>query len=153
MSEKISPLAPETTTAVAPIAGVRLGAIEAGIRYAGRKDLMAIVFDKPAQIAGVFTTSKCPSAPVDFCRANLGGGRARADDRPGRRGLRRRLHLALLGAIPRNTEGAMVDRITERSARADVGKRVPTTRRFIPTDQHLRRCIEEHELKPVDLIS
>ncbi len=77
MSEKISPLAPETTTAVAPIAGVRLGAIEAGIRYAGRKDLMAIVFDKPAQIAGVFTTSKCSSAPVDWCRKRLKGGKAR----------------------------------------------------------------------------
>ena len=30
--------------------------------------------------------------------------------------VRRRLHLALLGAIPRNTEGAMADRITERSS-------------------------------------
>ena len=39
---------------------------------------MLMVFDKPAAVAGVFTTSKCPSAPVDFCRANLGGGRARA---------------------------------------------------------------------------
>ncbi|WP_304438604.1 GNVR domain-containing protein, partial [Erythrobacter sp. HI0077] len=30
--------------------------------------------------------------------------------------VRRRLHLALLGAIPRNTEGKMVDRIIERSS-------------------------------------
>jgi len=36
------------------------------------------VFDKPAAVAGVFTTSKCPSAPVDWCRDKLKGGKARA---------------------------------------------------------------------------
>ena len=29
------------------------------------------------RVAGVFTRSKCPSAPVDWCRAQLKGGRAR----------------------------------------------------------------------------
>src|SRR5690606_10322704 len=29
-------------------------------------------------VAGVFTRSRCPSAPVEFCRANLAGGQARA---------------------------------------------------------------------------
>jgi glutamate N-acetyltransferase/amino-acid N-acetyltransferase len=37
-----------------------------------------MVFDQPASVAGVFTRSKCPSAPVDFCRANLPAGKARA---------------------------------------------------------------------------
>ena len=32
----------------------------------------------PVATAGVFTQSLCPSAPVEFCRANLPGGRARA---------------------------------------------------------------------------
>ena len=77
MSEKVSPLAPREITDAPPMAGVRLGAIEAGIRYKGRKDLMAIVFDKPAQVAGVFTRSKCPSAPVEWCRKRLKGGKAR----------------------------------------------------------------------------
>jgi len=36
------------------------------------------LFDRPAAVAGVFTRSKCPSAPVDWCRAHLKGGRARA---------------------------------------------------------------------------
>ena len=31
-----------------------------------------------SQAAGVFTKSRCPSAPVDWCRANLKKGRARA---------------------------------------------------------------------------
>jgi glutamate N-acetyltransferase/amino-acid N-acetyltransferase len=36
------------------------------------------VMDKGTQAAGVFTRSKCPSAPVDWCRAKVKGGKARA---------------------------------------------------------------------------
>ena len=50
----------------------------AGIKYRDRTDVLMMVFDRPAAVAGVFTRSKCPSAPVDFCRANLPGGVARA---------------------------------------------------------------------------
>ncbi len=39
---------------------------------------MMALFDRPAAVAGVFTRSKCPSAPVDWCRAHLKGGQARA---------------------------------------------------------------------------
>ena len=35
-------------------------------------------FDAGTAVAGVLTRSLCPSAPVDFCRANLPGGKARA---------------------------------------------------------------------------
>ncbi|WP_412050208.1 bifunctional glutamate N-acetyltransferase/amino-acid acetyltransferase ArgJ [Hoeflea sp. Naph1] len=78
MSGDISPLAPKTYAALPPIRGARIETAAAGIKYAGRTDVMLMVFDRPAAVAGVFTTSKCPSAPVDFCRANLGGGQARA---------------------------------------------------------------------------
>jgi glutamate N-acetyltransferase / amino-acid N-acetyltransferase len=74
----LSPLAPKTYPVLPPIAGVRFAAIEAGVRYSGRTDVMMAVFDQPAAVAGVFTRSKCPSAPVDWCRAHLEGGRARA---------------------------------------------------------------------------
>jgi len=60
------------------IAGVRLGAAEAGIRYRGRTDLVMAEFDAGTSVAGVFTRSKCPGAPVDWCRAALSGGVARA---------------------------------------------------------------------------
>lgn len=50
----------------------------AGIKYKGRTDVLMMVFDEPAAVAGVFTKSRCPSAPVDFCRANLPAGVARA---------------------------------------------------------------------------
>jgi glutamate N-acetyltransferase/amino-acid N-acetyltransferase len=74
----LSPLAPKTYPALPPIAGVRFATIAAGVRYSGRTDVMMALFDKPASVAGVFTRSKCPSAPVDWCREHLNGGKARA---------------------------------------------------------------------------
>ena len=78
MSTAISPLAPKTVPAMPAIAGVRLATAAAGIRYQGRTDVMLAVFDEGASVAGVFTRSKCPSAPVEWCRARIKGGRARA---------------------------------------------------------------------------
>jgi len=74
----VSPLAPKLIKDLPPMAGVRLGAIEAGVRYAGRTDLMCMVFAPHTQAAGVFTTSKTASAPVQWCRDMLKqGGEAR----------------------------------------------------------------------------
>jgi glutamate N-acetyltransferase/amino-acid N-acetyltransferase len=74
----ISPLAPKKVPALPPIAGVRFAVAAAGVRYQGRTDVMLALFDKPAEVAGVFTRSRCTSAPVDWCRASLRHGRARA---------------------------------------------------------------------------
>jgi glutamate N-acetyltransferase/amino-acid N-acetyltransferase len=60
------------------VAGVRLATAAAGIRYAGRTDVLLALFDPGTTVAGVLTRSKCPSAPVDWCRAHLKGGKARA---------------------------------------------------------------------------
>ena len=68
---KISPLAPKNPPKLAPIKGVRMATCEAGIKYAGRKDLLLMVFVEPSAVAGVFTKSKCSSAPVDWCRSAL----------------------------------------------------------------------------------
>lgn len=78
MSSSISPLAPKKYAKLGPIAGVRLETAQAGIKYKNRTDVFLMVFDKPAQVAGVFTRSKCPSAPVDHCRKSLVSGIARA---------------------------------------------------------------------------
>ncbi len=77
MSTAISPLAPKKYAKMPSIDGVGIATAEAGIKYKNRTDLLAIVLDKGTEVAGVFTRSKCPSAPVDFCRANLPGGKAR----------------------------------------------------------------------------
>jgi glutamate N-acetyltransferase/amino-acid N-acetyltransferase len=60
------------------IAGVRIATAAAGIRDAGRTDVVLAVFDTGTTVAGGFTRSKCPSAPVEWCRAILKGGKARA---------------------------------------------------------------------------
>src|SRR5271170_1840829 len=78
MSTPISPLAPKTTPDMPPIAGVRLATAAAGIRHRDRTDVMLAVFDEGTSVAGVFTRSKCPSAPVEWCRARIKGVRARA---------------------------------------------------------------------------
>src|SRR6187401_2728694 len=78
MSTAVSPLAPTAVPDMPAIAGVRLATAAAGIRYKGRTDVLLAVMDKGTTVAGVFTKSKCPSAPVEWCRAKLGNGTARA---------------------------------------------------------------------------
>ena len=50
---------------------MRLGAGAAGIKYEGRDDVLMAVMAPGTTVAGVFTTSKTASAPVDWCRAAL----------------------------------------------------------------------------------
>jgi len=73
-----SPLAPVAFPRLPEIAGVRLGVAESGARYRGRPDLLVAVLDPGTAIAGCFTISKTRSAPVDWDKANLARGRARA---------------------------------------------------------------------------
>ncbi len=74
----VSPLAPEAFPEMPPVAGVQLATFEAGLRYQNRADLMLAFFDEGTTVAGVFTKSLCPSAPVDWSRSILGSGTARA---------------------------------------------------------------------------
>lgn len=53
------------------IPGVRLGAVAAGIRYKGRRDLMIASFSSGTTVAGVFTQSKTASAPVEWCKKSI----------------------------------------------------------------------------------
>jgi glutamate N-acetyltransferase/amino-acid N-acetyltransferase len=78
MATTVSPLAPARFPDMPPVAGVRLATAAAGIRYAGRTDVLLTLLDPGTTVAGVFTRSKCPSAPVDWCRARLKSGKARA---------------------------------------------------------------------------
>lgn len=65
--------APDTKT-LFPIAGVRIGVTEAGVRKAGRKDLTVVLMDAGASVAGVFTSNRFCAAPVQICRQNLASG-------------------------------------------------------------------------------
>jgi glutamate N-acetyltransferase/amino-acid N-acetyltransferase len=74
----ISPLAPKSYPDMPAIEGVRFATGAAGIRYNDRTDVLLVLMKEGTQAAGVFTKSKCPSAPVDWCRAKLKKGGARA---------------------------------------------------------------------------
>src|SRR5207248_9294495 len=67
----LSPLAPAGFPELKPIAGVRLAAYAAGVRYTGRNDVMLAELAPGTTIAGVLTQSTTPGAPVDWCRACL----------------------------------------------------------------------------------
>jgi len=57
-----------------PIAGVRLGVTEAGIKKSDRKDLTVILLEPGACVAGVFTKNRFCAAPVQLCRSHLASG-------------------------------------------------------------------------------
>ncbi len=61
-----------------PVAGVRIGVAEAGIRKANRKDLTVVLIDQGASVSGVFTLNRFCAAPVQVCREHLQRGDIRA---------------------------------------------------------------------------
>ena len=70
----ISPLAPKGGFPDLPeIDGAEFAAVEAGVRYSGRKDIMLAKLAPGTAIAGVFTRSATRAAPVLDCEAKLGG--------------------------------------------------------------------------------
>jgi glutamate N-acetyltransferase/amino-acid N-acetyltransferase len=75
---KVSPLAPKSFAHLPPLAGVRLATGEAGIKYRSRTDVLLAMLAPGTEVAGVFTRSKTASAPVEWCRAGLKRGQARA---------------------------------------------------------------------------
>jgi glutamate N-acetyltransferase/amino-acid N-acetyltransferase len=78
MSGSISPLAPTHVPQLPPIEGVTLATAAAGIKYPNRTDVLLALLAPGTTSAGVLTRSKCPSAPVDWCREKLKSGKARA---------------------------------------------------------------------------
>ena len=75
---KRSPLAPKRFPDLPEVPGVRLAAGRAGIRYKGRNDLLLVELAPRSTIAGALTRSLTAAAPVEWCRAALKHGRARA---------------------------------------------------------------------------
>jgi glutamate N-acetyltransferase / amino-acid N-acetyltransferase len=71
-------LAAPTEGDLHPVAGVRLGITEAGVRKANRKDLTVLLLDEGASVAGVFTQNRFCAAPVQVCREHLAGQDIRA---------------------------------------------------------------------------
>jgi len=58
-----------------PVAGVRLGTAEAGIRKKDRRDLTLLALDAGCTVSGVFTQNRFCAAPVQLCRDHLASGK------------------------------------------------------------------------------
>jgi glutamate N-acetyltransferase/amino-acid N-acetyltransferase len=78
MPLKTSPLAPLNFPQLPAVPGVVISTAQAGVRYANRTDVLLMQFAEGTTVAGVYTRSKCPSAPVDWCREAMAYGGARA---------------------------------------------------------------------------
>jgi glutamate N-acetyltransferase/amino-acid N-acetyltransferase len=63
----VSPLAPPAFAALPVIDGARFSAVEAGVRYANRKDVMLVELCAGSVVAGSFTRSTTRAAPVLWC--------------------------------------------------------------------------------------
>jgi glutamate N-acetyltransferase/amino-acid N-acetyltransferase len=74
----VSPLAPAAQPVLPKIAGVRLAGTAIGLKKNGGRDLMLVELAPGTTIAGALTRSLCPSAPIEWCRKALKGGKARA---------------------------------------------------------------------------
>ena len=67
----VSPLAPATFPALPVIGGVEFSAVQAGVRYKGRTDVMLVRLAPGTAIAGAFTRSSTRAACVLDCQAKL----------------------------------------------------------------------------------
>lgn len=73
-----SPLAPASFPTLPAIPGVTLRVARARYKQWDRCDLTFVTLDEGTGVAGVTTTSKCPSPEVEWCRDALPLGKARA---------------------------------------------------------------------------
>ncbi|MEE3322217.1 MAG: bifunctional glutamate N-acetyltransferase/amino-acid acetyltransferase ArgJ [Pseudomonadota bacterium] len=60
-----------TQTEWLPVPGIRLAAVEAGIKKANRKDLVILELADEARVSGVFTLNRFCAAPVQVAKARL----------------------------------------------------------------------------------
>ncbi len=56
---------------IQPVAGIRIGAVDAGIRKSSGEDLAVFEISSDSTIAGVFTTNKARAAPVEVALDHL----------------------------------------------------------------------------------
>ncbi len=70
-AKPVSPLAPASFPALPQIAGVEFSAVEAGIKYKNRKDVMLVRLAPGTAMAGAFTRSSTRSACVRDCQTKL----------------------------------------------------------------------------------
>lgn len=74
----VSPLAPASLPEMPPLDGVTIASAAWSNHYQGRPNLLLMRFDKGTTVAGRFTRSQMPGAPIDWCRKQMAKGKAQA---------------------------------------------------------------------------
>ena len=132
---KISPLAPASFPKLPIISGVTFATAAAGIKYAGRTDVMLASIAAGSTVAGVFTRSATSAACVLDCQSKIGGDMSQ--------GAAILVNSGNANAFTGTAGQASVDRICAAVA---VGLGVPTSAVFTSSTGVIGEVLPDHKI-------
>ena len=132
---KISPLAPASFPKLPIISGVTFATAAAGIKYAGRTDVMLASIAAGSTVAGVFTRSATSAACVLDCQSKMGGDMSH--------GAAILVNSGNANAFTGNAGQASVDRICAAVA---IGLGVPASAVFTSSTGVIGEVLPDHKI-------
>ena len=132
---KISPLAPASFPKLHVISGVTFATAAAGIKYAGRTDVMLASIAAGSTVAGVFTRSATSAACVLDCQSKMGGDMSQ--------GAAILVNSGNANAFTGNAGQASVDRICAAVA---IGLGVPASAVFTSSTGVIGEVLPDHKI-------
>jgi len=132
---KTSPLAPASFPKLPSISGVTFATAAAGIKYAGRADVMLASIAAGSTVAGVFTRSATSAACVLDCQSKIGGDMSQ--------GAAILVNSGNANAFTGTAGQASVDRICAAVA---VGLGVPTSAVFTSSTGVIGEVLPDHKI-------
>ena len=132
---KTSPLAPASFPKLPRISGVTFATAAAGIKYAGRTDVMLASIAAGSTVAGVFTRSATSAACVLDCQSKIGGDMSQ--------GAAILVNSGNANAFTGTAGQASVDRICAAVA---VGLGVPTSAVFTSSTGVIGEVLPDHKI-------
>ena len=140
---KISPLAPASFPKLHIISGVTFATAAAGIKYAGRTDVMLASIAAGSTVAGVFTRSATSAACVLDCQSKMGGDMSQ--------GAAILVNSGNANAFTGNAGQASVDRICAAVA---IGLGVPASAVFTSSTGVIGEVLPHHKItKCIDALA
>ena len=140
---KISPLAPASFPKLPIISGVTFATAAAGIKYAGRTDVMLASIAAGSTVAGVFTRSATSAACVLDCQSKMGGNMLQ--------GAAILVNSGNANAFTGNAGQASVDRICAAVA---IGLGVPASAVFTSSTGVIGEVLPDHKItKCIDALA
>lgn len=140
---KISPLAPASFPKLHIISGVTFATAAAGIKYAGRTDVMLASIAAGSTVAGVFTRSATSAACVLDCQSKMGGDMSQ--------GAAILVNSGNANAFTGNAGQASVDRICAAVA---IGLGVPASAVFTSSTGVIGEVLPDHKItKYIDALA